>query len=418
MLITRSAVAAGQTRRGAIAVWLLLSLTVIVGVVAINLDGGRLMDERRRAQAAADAAALAAAKDLYSNTKTNHGLDIGGTARAAAIQIAAANGYPASAVTVNIPPLTGTFVGKAGYVEVSIRSNLDASFGKIFTSSTLPATARSVAAGNPMKLGIILLRSSGADAFLNKSLALAVLNAPIIINSSDAAAYRQQSFGAVVATRMDITGGYVNPGNAIMLANIRTGSTPVSDPLYLLPVPSTSGMTVRSSSPLTVNTILPVVLQPGVYQGGIRITGLSTVVMNPGVYVMNGGGFRVDSLATVTGSEVMIYNTSGTYAAGPITVTGKLILSAPLSGTYQGINFFQNRSQTTAISFTGTGVTVITGTIYAPKAPVSLTGGLLAALDVLGGAYVVDSMTVDGLGSVNIDLGLNPPLVPDVRLVE
>jgi hypothetical protein len=39
-------------------------------------------------------------------------------------------------------------------------------------------------------------------------------------------------------------------------------------------------------------------------------------------------------------------------------------------------------------------------------------------VDVLGGAYVVDSMTVQGAGAINVNLGLNPPRVPDVRLVE
>jgi hypothetical protein len=56
--------------------------------------------------------------------------------------------------------------------------------------------------------------------------------------------------------------------------------------------------------------------------------------------------------------------------------------------------------------------------IYAPLAPVSLNGLATVGLDILGGAYVVDSMTVTGIGAININLGLNPPRVPDVRLVE
>ena len=56
--------------------------------------------------------------------------------------------------------------------------------------------------------------------------------------------------------------------------------------------------------------------------------------------------------------------------------------------------------------------------VYAAQAPVSLTGLVAVGLDVLGGAYVVNSLTVQGVGAVNIDLKLNPPRVPDVRLVE
>src|SRR6516165_10749316 len=108
-------------RRGTVTVWLIISLGVIFGVLAIGLDGGRLMEERRRVQSAADAAALAAAGDLYQNYVTNQGTDPNGTAQAAALQAAAANGCTndgvRSVVTVNIPPMCGPFKGQAGYVE-------------------------------------------------------------------------------------------------------------------------------------------------------------------------------------------------------------------------------------------------------------------------------------------------------------
>ena len=86
---------------------------------------------------------------------------------------------------------------------------------------------------------------------------------------------------------------------------------------------------------------------------------------------MQGGGFVVDSSATAIGLGVMVYNTtSSTYAAGPISVTsvGKVTLVAPTSGTYQGINFFQNRSMTNPVSLTGSGLAAITGVVYAASA--------------------------------------------------
>src|SRR5271166_5538254 len=93
------------SRRGAVLAWLVASLGVVIAVVAIGMDGGRLMDGRRSARAAADAAALAAAADLYANYATNQGTDPLGTARQAALNSAAANGYAndgtTSTVTVN-----------------------------------------------------------------------------------------------------------------------------------------------------------------------------------------------------------------------------------------------------------------------------------------------------------------------------
>jgi hypothetical protein len=420
-MLTRSNQNRCSARAGAVLIWVVLSLAVIVGIVALNLDGGRMMEERRRAQAAADAAALAAAADLYANYWTYQGKDTKGTAKAAAEKAALANGFPASAVTVNMPPTKGTFKGQGRHVEVLINTELDAGFIKIFTKDELPVEARAVALGEPMRIGMILLRPNGADSFLNKSLAFTLVGAPLIVNSNDAAAYNQASLGVVVASRFDIAGNYINPGGAIILGKIRTGQRPVPDPLAFLPIPDSSAAVVRSSKPLVINSLLPTVLNPGVYQGGIRIEGLSVVTMLPGVYIMEGGGFQVEGAATVAAVEVMVYNTtSATYAEGPITVKsiGKVAMAAPLSGTYQGLNFFQNRAMTQPISLQGFGLAAITGVVYAARGPVRLTGSAAVGLDILGGAYVVDSMTVEGAGAINVDLGLNPPRIPDVRLVE
>src|SRR5437588_3461333 len=80
-------------RQGAVTVWMVVCLSVIIGIVALGMDGGRMMDERRRAQGAADAAALAGAGDLYLNYAQNGGKDSNGTALAAALASALANGY-------------------------------------------------------------------------------------------------------------------------------------------------------------------------------------------------------------------------------------------------------------------------------------------------------------------------------------
>jgi hypothetical protein len=161
-------------------------------------------------------------------------------------------------------------------------------------------------------------------------------------------------------------------------------------------------------------------LQPGIYQGGVQVSGVSSVTLMPGVYIMDGGGFQVNNTAAVAGLEVMIYNTDGSFPAGPIQINsmGKMLLTAPQSGPYQGISFFQNRSLTQAIAITGFGLTAIKGVVYAAQGAVSLTGSAPVGVDILGGAYVCDSMQVQGPGGINVNLGLNPPRVPEVRLVE
>src|SRR5437764_6556031 len=110
-------------RRAAIAMLVARCLTVLLAVAAFTLDGGVLLDDRRRIQAAADAAALAAAAELFKNYPVTNGVDVDGTAAASAQTSAAANGFAngnGTEVTVSIPPVSGTFVGRAGYAEVVI----------------------------------------------------------------------------------------------------------------------------------------------------------------------------------------------------------------------------------------------------------------------------------------------------------
>src|SRR6516165_7103865 len=100
-----------KRRRGVVLVLLAICLTAMLGIVALAVDAGLIMDQRRRAQSAADAAALAAAVDLYKNYATNKGLDPGRTAKSSALSTAALNGYnnggTTNSVTVNIPPGSG-----------------------------------------------------------------------------------------------------------------------------------------------------------------------------------------------------------------------------------------------------------------------------------------------------------------------
>jgi hypothetical protein len=411
------------SRRGTVTVWLVLGLTAIVGVLALGMDGGRMQEERRRAQATADNAALAAATDLYQNWWVNHGSDTSNTAQGAALNVAAANGYAndgtRSVVTVNIPPTQGTFAGKAEYAEVIAEYRLGATFGAIFTKADLPVRARAVARGRPAQIGLMMLSPSGPNAFLNKSLALAVLGNPIIVNSSDSQAFNQAGLGLIVASRYDVTGGFVNSGG-IMLGKMNTGVRPTADPLRKLVAPSLAASPVRSNKQLVINSLLPTVLNPGVYQGGIQLKGASIVTMLPGVYILEGGGLQVQNLATLAGLGVMIYNTQGAFPAGPITISslGKVVLTAPLSGTYQGIGIFQDRALNQPITVSGAGTMAFTGTVYAAAADVSLTGLLAAGIDTLGGAYICNTLQVSGIGSLNIDLGNNPPRIPDVTLVE
>src|ERR1044071_8814432 len=115
-----------QPRRGVIVVLVALLLVGLLGMTAIAVDGGMLQHNKRAVQAAADAAALAGATELFKNypaIAASYGTvtDPGGKAAAAAFASATTNGFPnntTAQVVVNVPPKAGPFTGKAGYIEV------------------------------------------------------------------------------------------------------------------------------------------------------------------------------------------------------------------------------------------------------------------------------------------------------------
>jgi Flp pilus assembly protein TadG len=395
----------GVPRPGGVTVWVVLGLSVIVGLLAIGMDGGRMMEERRHVQLAADAAALAAAADLYANYSQNQGLDPKLTAKAAAQTAAAANGYSNdgvnSVVTVNVPPQSGTFKGKAAYAEVIVRSNLQGTFGAIFSGSSLPVQARAVGLGRSKKYGMILLQATGPDAFLDKTNGAVTVAGPIIVNSTDLTAYDQLGSGAVTADSFQIAGNYKDSGG-LMVGPINTGVSPTPDPLASIPQPTLSNYTLRSSTALSL-TSGTTILQPGIYQGGVQIGGTANVTLTSGIYIMDGGGFQFTGTGSVTGSGVMIYNTSVNAPAGPISFgAGVGILSPPTSGTYQGISFFQDRSLTQPLTMTGNGVNQITGVVYAPGCTVILTENGSALTLLVSGPIVASAMQLKSKVAVTV----------------
>jgi len=412
-------------------VWLVLCLGVIIVIVALGTDGGRMLEERRRAQSAADAAALSAAADLYQNYYPNSGLDPNSTAQQAALASAASNGYDndgvTSTVTVNIPPQSGPYTGQAEYVEVIIQSYLPGTFSAAFTSGDLPVLARAVACGRPLAIGLILLQPSGSGTLsLSGQAAIQSPTGSIYVNSTDPAAVVTTGGATISGKSLEVVGGCSGGG---ISCPVHTGVGADPDPLRTFPTPDPGSAPVMSSSALHVSGG-SMILLPGVYQGGINISGSGSVTLLPGIYILVGGGLTLSGSASLTGIGVMIYNTGGTIpgtngaspqtvTAGPIQLSGSgsVTLSAPTTGTYQGMALFQDRSSNQTVSLTG-GNMNLTGVVYAAGAAVQLSGSSVSGTNTPGGAYVCSSLQVTGSGNFQVNLGPNRPQVPDIHLVE
>lgn len=212
------------------------------------------------------------------------------------------------------------------------------------------------------------------------------------------------------------------------------GVTPLGDPLQDMPRPNldafpagvcpdgsvltktSTGCTLRATGPNKCPIDDPAnpggvicELQPGVYYGGFDIGGKVSLKLKAGMYILAGFGIKQASDAEITAVEgltgtdarITIYSTDGPNCAtiakqcqGDISVNAKGAFSAKAINTttcqaiaaaggpntcpWRGILLWQDGSGSGAdkpISLGGQAKLHLAGTIYAPKAAVTITGG-------------------------------------------
>jgi hypothetical protein len=411
-------------RSGAVLLLVVISLFALVAILAVVFDGGVLMQERRRVQVAAEAAAMAGAVDLFKHYHTGLGKDRLGTAKASALTTAVANAYddsdPNVDVTVNIPPDSGPYAGEDGYVEVIIKHQMARGFSAIFARSRLPVTGRAVARGIYPEVtdAILVLDTVQSSALKNSGNGLIrVIGAPIHVNSSDTDAAVATGGGYVEADPINIVGGYSVSGNGGGFAGtINTGVRYTTDPLRHLPPPDPADLSIQSTTHLQLSGGTHT-LSPGIYQGGISIAGQANVTLLPGIYYMDGGGFTFGGLGSLTGEGVMIYNApTGSSQSEGIDISGAgsgtVTLSPPIGGTYHGITLFQDRTATVDMNVEGNGTFDITGVFYSANALLKVKGNGDTAV---GSQYI--SRTLDLGGNGNYDVIYRPDLAPAIRIL-
>ena len=425
---------------GTVAVTTAICLVPLLTLAAIVLDGGVLLDDRRQAQTAADAAALAAATDLFTHYATNDGTDPNGSANQSALTTAKADGYSndgsTNKVTVNIPPKSGAFTGKAGYVEVIIAYNQTRYFSNVVGSGTIQAGARAVARGlyTPSSPGILVLDPTDNNTLdVTASGGVTVTNHGSITDDSKSAngGLTITNTGNVTADTVNLSDGTYNHSNSgnIIANTINYNQAATPDPLASMPepsqpsAPSLSGPAAAAYSTnngINYSGSTTLDLYPGYYPG-LNLSSTGGVVLHdnldgsPGIYYIGSHGLSATNAGGISGSNVMIYS-AGT---GNISLTGSgnMTLSPPTTGTYQGITLFQERSSNKQISITAQGNMSLTGTFYAAAAKVAITGqGNFS--NPIGSQWIAYQLAVTGSGSFTVNYSGNGAPVRDIKLVE
>jgi Putative Flp pilus-assembly TadE/G-like len=382
-----------------------LMLTVLLAFAALVVDVGLNWAARTQAQQAADAAALAGVITLPSDPVAAVE-DVRYYLNANVPGLAGAPGWEHNLtdadgdITCGTPPAEvpppgthGCQVGDTAIQVITPPIQVDYAFAGVFGQNgsqikALAAAVRGPPVTGPTPCAICLLDRHAAQALsVTSNGDITVANAGVMVNSDHSQAAVLASSGNMIADWVGVVGGWTTTSSGRFTPTPDTGLGPLPDPLADLPTPDQLDPLQNRGSVTVGSADQPI--GPGIYDT-IAVTGGGDLVLDPGTYVVTGG--LTLAAGAVIGSGVTIYLAcagyptpcSGPGAAFSQNAGAQYLATPPTTGPYQGLALFADRGNTAPLSFTGSGASIFTGTIYARQAPMELTsGGVALQLDSL-----------------------------------
>jgi hypothetical protein len=220
----------------------------------------------------------------------------------------------------------------AGNAYTKVENTLGAALGITGIDVAVAAKARK---RNSAPLCLLTLGQSMPKSLYVYGNAKLDADCPIQANSTDTSAIEVSgSNSSLSASMIGVTGG--STGTTIKPKPI-TGTIPVEDPYALVPVPEAgtclmNNATIKSSQSLT----------PGTYCGGLTVKSGAVLILQPGIYVIKDGPFRIDSGGRAEGKEALIAligSDSAIYMGSDSSAT----LTSPINGIYKNMQFMSDR---------------------------------------------------------------------------
>lgn len=369
-----------RDQSGVIAIGTAIMLPVLIGFAALGIEVTEWYAQDRSIQAAADDAALSAAV-AYAEGNAN-----GYTQEA--LSVASSNGFTNEVngvqVSVNMPPTSGNNQGNTSAIQVNITAPVTPLLSAMFVSPfNINGGGVAIVGGpNNSSNGCVLALNSAATtgAVLNGTTSITLNKCAFDVNATSAtAALVMNGNASLTAENVNIGGGDQISNNATLHASdgVRLFQPPAMNPYAGRQIPSFAGCD-HSNLKLHQSTTL----QPGVYCGGIDITG-GTVTFSPGVYFLNQGDLTLNGNASIVGTggvTIILTTSSNDYSTvGNITINGgaTVNLVAPTSGATAGIAIWQDgRAPDSGSDKLNGGSTMqVTGAIYLPSESTTYAGG-------------------------------------------
>jgi hypothetical protein len=396
-----------------------------------------------RAQAAADAAAEGA---LFELKDDNSDLTAAGQHDSALNGFT--NGLNSTTVTINNPPLSGTFAGQSQGVEAIVTRNVSTFFMSLLGFRTVNVSAYASGVLPSASLGCVYALDATASKALQIDGSSATFNCGAVVESNSSSAFYMEGAGTLTMGT-NATLGVVGPSDCSAASPAltsgcgldMTGQTEVcpasggctsstyptasgisdpGDPLSSVAAPSMSGLTEYAAANAWDMNHEPAsnTFQPGIYCGGITVnnTNGATFTFAAGTYVMAGGGLNLQGGSIVGGTGVTFYNTSAAdvQAAGgalcsgsptfsPMNINGQatVTLSAPTAGSLVGILIFQDRglgTSSTQNQVVGGADTVLNGALYFKTSNITFSGNSSSTGYTM---LVADTVTINGSSTVS-----------------
>jgi hypothetical protein len=385
---------AQQKEKGQVLVLIILAIVGIMGFAALAVDIGRLYAERRRAQSAADAAAMAWAYDFSQTDVDNPGVAVTSLTR---------NGFPdQSVVELYHPPTSGPYTGDMEYFQVIIGGEVAKVFGQFIflgpmnlrvEAVTHTIGAQGISPGNAL---VAMGEYVCPGIVFNGGTNTTIRNGSIFSNSNGngpGACYSGITSGApstidVINGEINIAAGWDNNGGGMVnpAPNSPVGHTNFPDvPVPVCPHEDSDGNVV---TPGVVDNSTHTIY-PGVFDSPLHVSS-GNWTMAPGMYCFeadfhfSGGG--------LTGTDVMFVMYNGSIK---LNGTGEAHLDRPnyiedaTGRNFGGMLIYMPYENTGGIDIAGASGTTYSGTIYAP------------------GPRVPDSQEKCNLGGTNKTMAMN-----------
>jgi len=340
--------------RGGTAVTFALLAPALAMLACGAMDLASLNADHSAMQDAADATALAMAKQLSVSTPA------GISARA----VDFADAQLGQIVTGDSVTVTATVSSDNSSVTVVVAGHRNSFFGNLLPPGGWTIQTQATAS----TIGVLPLCVLSSGAATNGNVALqssSLLTASKCLVQSDAniAVDPTSSLAAGLAQASGTASGPITPA-------AQTGAPTIADPFASM---SITAPLLGLCNPLDLVYDVGVnVLAPGTHCGNITVKQGAVVQLLPGVHYFTGGTLSMQDNSTLTGSNVtLVFNDNAAFA---FTDSSTINLSGSQSGTYAGFVIVTTRNNTNTFVISSTSARNLEGTIYIPNATLQVTG--------------------------------------------